>query len=308
MDNLYFIMMVGLPGSGKSTYCKEIAEKYNANIHSSDSIREELSGDVNNQKINELVFKTLHQRVKEDLANGKSCIYDATNINYKRRMAFLQELNKFSCKKICYFMATPYEECLRNNSKRQRKVPEEAIRRMYENFHIPYWYEGWDDIKVIYSNKNYSNYYGNISSFLNEYDNYSQDNSHHELSLGKHCYCAGLYISHNYSDNVLLCDTALLHDCGKPFVKDFHNAKGEPTAEAHYYNHQYVSGYMSLFYELNIRFITPLDVAIRIMWHMQPYFWEKDNNKKSHNKYHKLWGEDLYNDIMLLHEADEVAH
>ena len=90
-------MIVGLPASGKSTYAKELSEKYNANIHSSDVIREELSGDVNNQNINSKVFQTLHSRIKEDLRNGKNCIYDATNINYKRRMAFLQELNKIPC-------------------------------------------------------------------------------------------------------------------------------------------------------------------------------------------------------------------
>jgi hypothetical protein len=49
-------------------------------------------------------------------------------------------------------------------------------------------------------------------------------------------------------------------------------------------------------------------MAVLIRWHMQPYFWEKDNNTKSQNKYRRLWGEELYNDIMLLHEADKVAH
>lgn len=38
MSNVYpnFIMMVGLPASGKPIYAKEFAEKYNANIHSSE--------------------------------------------------------------------------------------------------------------------------------------------------------------------------------------------------------------------------------------------------------------------------------
>ena len=51
-----------------------------------------------------------------------------------------------------------------------------------------------------------------------------------------------------------------------------------------------------------------LYVAQLIRWHMQPYFWEKDNNEKLQNKYRKLWGEDLYNDIMQLHAADLAAH
>ena len=73
MNRPKFIMMVGLPGSGKSRQAEQLAEVHNANIHSSDAIREELSGDVNNQDINNLVFKTLHTRIKEDLRNGQSC-------------------------------------------------------------------------------------------------------------------------------------------------------------------------------------------------------------------------------------------
>ena len=41
---------------------------------------------------------------------------------------------------------------------------------------------------------------------------------------------------------------------------------------------------------------------------MHPYLWERDNNEKMHNKYKTLWGENLYNDIMLLHKADKEAH
>ena len=302
-------VLCGLPASGKSTYAKELAEKYNANIHASDSIREELSGNINNQNINDLVFKTLHRRVKDDLANGKSCICDATNINYKRRMAFLQELNKIPCEKIYILMATPYEECLKNNANRDRKVPEEVIERMYKNFHIPYWYEGWDDIKVIY------NYYRGRYLFpirvIDKYINFNQNNHHHSLTLGEHLKQSLLYIQNiqdlknDTENNIVLRISAVLHDCQKPFVKDFHNAKGEPSVEAHYYNHQYVSAFDSLFYTMSVN---PLDVAIRIMWHMQPYFWEKDNNEKTKNKYRNMWGKILYDDIMLLHEADKNAH
>ena len=87
-----FAMVVGLPGSGKSTYIKNHFNE-NLHVHSSDVIREELSGDVNNQKINAQVFETLHKRVKDDLKNRISCFYDATNISWKKRKAFLESLN-----------------------------------------------------------------------------------------------------------------------------------------------------------------------------------------------------------------------
>ena len=298
-----FFMMCGLVGSGKSTEAEELAERYNANIHASDKIREELSGDINNQNINDLVFQTLHNRIKEDLKNGKSCIYDATNISYKRRMTFLNELNKIPCEKICVLMATPYKECLKNNANRDRKVPKEVIERMYRHFDVPWHYEGWDDIWIKYT-PNSQGSYGYPVRWLETVINYNQDNTHHSLSLGEHCEQTWEYACEN-NGGLPLRIASILHDCGKSFCKTFTNSKGEITKQAHYYNHERVGSYDSLFYTM---LCNPLEVAILIRWHMQPYFWKKDNNEKSHNKYKKLWGEKLYNDVMLLHEADKQAH
>ena len=104
--------------------------------------------------------------------------------------------------------------------------------------------------------------------------------------------------------SIILRGAALLHDNGKCFTKTFKNSKGEITDQAHYYTHEHVGCYNSLFYKMRCN---PLDVAVIIRWHMQPYFWERDNNEKLHNKYRKLWGEDLYQDIMKIHEADKAA-
>lgn len=296
-----FIMMIGLVGSGKSTMAQELAEKCGANIHSSDAIREELSGDINNQDINDLVFKTLHNRIKEDLRNNKNCIYDATNINYKRRMAFIQELKNIPCEKICVLMATPYETCIERNAKRDRCVPEDVIKRMYMNFDPPHVYEGWNDMIVVYDDTNYrlpNNFYLRNKHF-------NQDNTHHTLTLGEHCaaVCAEL---NNASAELKLA--GMLHDCGKPFCKTFKNMKGEITEQAHYYNHEHTGSYDSLFYREHPSKADTLYIAVLIRWHMQPYFWERDNNEKLHKKYRRLWGEELYNDIMKLHEADKNAH
>ena len=296
--------MCGLVGSGKSYKAKELAKQYDANIHSSDSIREELSGDINNQSINDLVFKTLHNRIKEDLQNGKSCIYDACNISYKTRMAFLQELKNIPCEKICVLMATPYEACLERNTKRDRKVPKHVIKRMYMGFDIPYYYEGWDDIQVIYSNGS-DGVYGSVGDWVESVMDYNQHNSHHQLTLGKHCLKTFDYLNSIPVPFWEIRTAALIHDCGKVKSATYINSKGERTEECHYYNHHYCGSYDSLFFRDIDRH---LYVATLIRWHMQPYFWEKDNNEKSHNKYRKLWGEKLYRDIMQLHEADKNAH
>lgn len=309
MDKPIFAMLMGLVASGKSTKAKELAEEYDATIFSSDALRAELYGDVNDQTHNQELFVELHRRIKDCLRSGKSVIYDATNLYYKRRMSFLHELKNISCKKICVLMATPYEECLLRNSKRDRKVPEHVIERMYKSIDVPWYYEGWDRICVVYSNNSYG-LLGFDRDWAESMKNFDQENPHHELSLGDHCIQTRRHV--NKIQNEIgeptgneLRHAALIHDNGKCFTKAFHNGKGEPTDIAHYFNHERVGSYNSLFFEMSC---SELYVAVLVKWHMQPYFWERDNNEKLHNKYRKLWGEDLYQDIMILHEADRLAH
>ena len=309
MNKPKFWMMVGLPGSGKSYKAKELADEHDANIHSSDAIREELLGDINAQDANGVVFTTLHNRVKEDLRNGKSCIYDATNISYKRRMAFLQEFKNIPCEKICFLMATPYEQCLKNNAARDRSVPEYVIERMYRQFDVPWEYEGCDKIYVEYFDGSEDSF-GAAKRWLDDQMNYNQENSHHTLTLGEHCLKAVEYVDNHASeyDGVnfdIVRRATMIHDCGKQFCKTFINGKGAITEQAHYYSHEHTGSYDSLFYDTNG---DNLYIAVLIRWHMQVYYWEKDNNEKLHNKYLRLWGEELYNDIMTLHEADKAAH
>lgn len=149
-----FIMLVGLPGCGKSTYAKKI-ETEGYVIHSSDAIREELFGDVNSQKDNTKVFDVLHKRIKDDLTKGISCVYDATNMSMKRRKAFLDEISKISCSKKCVLFVVPIEVCKEWNQKRERKVPNDVYDKMLKAFWVPAFYEGRNIIQIITTKKTY---------------------------------------------------------------------------------------------------------------------------------------------------------
>ena len=242
-----FFMMIGLPASGKSEQAKKLAAEYNAEIFSSDELRVEMFGDVNHQEDNNALFNELHKRIRECLASGKSAIYDACNINYKRRMEFLKSLNKISCEKIAVIMATPYEVCIERNSQRERNVPEHVIKRMYMNFNIPYWYEGWDDIQVIGPQCDYYN----VEEVVNALAGYKQGNSHHTLTLGEHLWKAYEYYQMNYVDYPIEDDVnsmaTILHDIGKPFCRTEVNARGINDGDSHYCNHHFISAYDSLF-------------------------------------------------------------
>lgn len=302
-----FFMMIGLVGSGKSEQAKKLVAEYDAEIFSSDSLREEMFGDANHQADNDTLFKELYKRIRECLTFGKSAIYDATNISHKRRMEFLKSLNKIPCEKIAVLMATPYEVCLERNAQRERKVPEQVIKRMYLNFNIPFWHEGWDDIQIVYS-EGAENYKGWDREWIESVKNFNQDNSHHALSLGDHCWEAVKYIDSNtpccHTTSTELRHAAMLHDEGKMFTKGFYDAKGNPSEEAHYYSHEYCGAYNSLFYEMAC---DHLYVAQLIQWHMRPYLaWKQ--SEKAMQKDRNLLGETLFNDICLLHAADVYAH
>ena len=300
-----FYMMVGIPSSGKSTIAKEIAKQENAVIIATDDLREELFNDVNSQVDNDLVFRTAMQRVKQNLKN-RNVILDATNINYKRRMSMLHELNYIKdLQKIAVLVATPYEECLQRNKMRDRKVPENVIKRMYYNIHIPKYYEGFDEIQIKYN----SSY---IFTFEDLQD-MNQDNPYHTLTVKQHCDKVHKILDNKKPafEETEINRAGLLHDIGKLKTKTFINNKGEKTDVAHYYNHEKVSAYDSLFnYTIKLWYVDGetdkiLNTLNLIQWHMLPY---SNMSEKTINKYKRLLGEKTWEDLMLLHEADKEAH
>ena len=311
-----FLMVVGLPGSGKSTYIEKYYSNYH--VHSSDAIREELSGDVNNQDINKQVFNTLHKRVKEDLVAGYSVVYDATNISWKRRKAFLQELKNINCHKECVLMATPFELCVQRNNERYRVVPYFVIERMYKNFDIPWYNEGWDSIVIAYANSDAMAQYGDWSRFVVDHLDFAQDSKWHTETLGDHCLKTLQYVETREADltpgNILETKiAAALHDCGKPFCKAFKDSKGEPSEFAHYYNHENVGAYNSLFYGKEDG-VDSLLVAALIRYHMVLHFF-KDWKPRTVEKYENEFVEHeylqlikFYDALKILHEGDKKAH
>lgn len=323
MDTKYvpeMMMLVGLPGSGKSTYAHQLI---GGKIFSSDRLREEMFGDATDQSHNHEVFQELHKRIKEHLRRGNSAIYDACNISSKRRRAFLNELKNIECVKRCVIIATPYGQCLANNGKRESPVPEHVIERMYRNWDTPYWFEGWDEIEIEYWPG--TEEFLDISNMITLYEDYDQSNPHHSLKLGGidgHLNQTGINVVKEskrmgipieiYKD--IEC-AGYLHDIGKPFCKTFKDAKGDIGDIAHYYNHEHVGAYNSLFYNCfvydernRIEKANPLDVSILINLHMRPYDWERDNNVKLENRCKKLWGDDIYCEVSILHRADKAAH
>ena len=304
IPRLFF--MCGIPGAGKSTWLETNKEKLHINIHSSDSIREEL-GDINDQTQNELVFSILHKRIKEDLLQGKNVAYDSTGIKRKKRLAFMREIQNIPCDKICVLFCIPYEICLQNNANRERKVPEEVITRMLKSFEVPAYVEGWDHIQIVWWNYEKDGMEFDLDKDMREWCKIPHSNPNHTFSIGDHMIAAASHAL-TLSDDMILHTAAILHDCGKPFTKDFHNGKGEPIESAHYYNHQFVGAYLSLFYLKEMELVEDdiLYASLLVELHMNPFLkWDKSDKAKEKDR--RLFGDKTISDIEIIHECDLIG-
>lgn len=143
-----FIIMVGPPGSGKTTVAKQLASEYDFVRVSPDEIRKELTGDTTDQTRNNEVFGVVYSELEELLESGKNVVYDATNCRGAYRYKILDVTRDLAYKIICICATTSIGECLDRNKERDRHVPEDVIERMYFTLkkHPPVIFEGYDMI------------------------------------------------------------------------------------------------------------------------------------------------------------------
>jgi predicted kinase len=139
------ILLVGLPGSGKSTWAEG-----KAGILSSDALRELLADDPDNQNIHARVFRVLRDLLKHRLELKRPVTYvDATNLTPYEREPYLKLADRFDAEIEAVFFDLPVEECIRRNGGRARVVPDEVIRKMADRLTKPSAKEGFSRVRVI---------------------------------------------------------------------------------------------------------------------------------------------------------------
>ena len=243
--------LVGASASGKSRYCQN--ERSDIVRLSSDEIRKELFGTLAHQRNHELVFSILHKALGDNL-NDFDAIYDATNLNRKKRKYFYADLLKqitYSSKEkplvnIVVFIE-PYEVLLKNNNLKPagEKVPEDVITRMYRTLHVPRIGVDCDSYEVkgetpffntpmTYEKLISLNTVEELYELMSEpYKNEMKalfgphDTPYHLEDINEHI---NMCIENSGNDKTLKA-IALFHDLGKAFVKD----------GGKYIDHQYVS-------------------------------------------------------------------
>lgn len=311
-------MMVGPTLSGKSTTARKFKERYKAVVVSSDSIRKEIYGDESIQGNPQEVFELAHSRVINSLQTNELVVFDATNLSAKHRMRLLNKLPACVVRTAMVHIVAPHI-LLERNKLSKRKVSGDIIWRQIRQFEHPTLGEQFNTIYPFAKNIDNHNVLG-IDQILDSMFEFDQDSPHHRFSLGEHSYRAAEYMAAT-SKNHNLIMAALLHDVGKLYTKTYKNYKGEPTERAHYYSHDNVSGYLSQLIKHNLpkerlkkyplaaylsqKLINWEYVAKLTNYHMQPYF---SKTEESIKRWKRRLGADLWEDLLLLHEANKFAH
>ena len=142
-------VMVGISGSGKSTYANGLKTALNAQLVETDAIREELTGDATDQSQNYRVFQVAKKRVNDLLAQGKNVIIDATSVSVRDRKDWIDIAKANNAEIRAYFIDTPIDVCKSQNRKRQRQVPDEVIDRQASRLESPTKAEGFDSVITV---------------------------------------------------------------------------------------------------------------------------------------------------------------
>lgn len=134
-DEKQIIIMMGYPGSGKSTIAKNIC-KNESFVY--------IEGDL---------YKTSTKMIKASLqhiAINKSIIFDATNSSSKKRREYIEHGNKYNYKIVCIHVSTPLEVAYKRNKLRnyEKYVPKIAYSVYKKNYEEPNEAEGFQLVVI----------------------------------------------------------------------------------------------------------------------------------------------------------------
>lgn len=139
MSTLY--ITVGPPASGKSFW----AQSQNLPVVSTESIKAEMNGEKDNEKI----YSTARERICAYLTEGQDVVYDAPNIGYRNRKAVIaaaRKLRGVSIRIVAHVFVASINTLYERNLLRDGHILNDAIDDALSRFQPPCKWEGIDEV------------------------------------------------------------------------------------------------------------------------------------------------------------------
>ncbi len=147
------ILMVGVSGSGKTTYSKDFVSLFPHFVRlSTDECRAIVGVGEHDQTVSHKVFASIYLMTEHLLRQGKSVIIDATNYCKKHRKPFLEMADEIGAETEAIIIGSDLtfnQIQERNLGRKERQVPKEIIIRQLDGFQNPTHEEGFNYIKKV---------------------------------------------------------------------------------------------------------------------------------------------------------------
>lgn len=134
IPELSFVVLVGVSGSGKSTFAKQHFKP--TEVLSSDACRALVSDDENSQSATKDAFDVLHFIARKRLAAAKLTVVDATNVQPEARKPLVALAREFHCLPVAIVLDVPERVAHeRNQSRPDRDFGPHVIRQQASQLH-----------------------------------------------------------------------------------------------------------------------------------------------------------------------------
>ena len=154
------VFLCGIPCSGKSTFVNRLKKMKipfweNAVVLSTDAYIEKQAqrmGMTYNQIFDDVIdnaTRELELAFIEAKDRGENLIWDQTNLTVKTRKKKLSKLPSFYARGVIYFEISLEEALERNKNREGKFIPENILKRMYQQLEIPTKNEDFDYVEKI---------------------------------------------------------------------------------------------------------------------------------------------------------------
>lgn len=141
------LMFLGVPGSGKSYFARQIADNLNAIRLSSDAMRLSIFGSLNYMNklyqskkgyiLNTYTFGAMNYATEQLLMKGQDVVYDTNHNRRQDRLNLEAMAQKYNAVPVLVYIKTPYEVALKRGQERpeqldQRRLSESKMREVMD--------------------------------------------------------------------------------------------------------------------------------------------------------------------------------